>query len=137
MIKTDFVTFTEKERVNISLIDKHHEEMSHIISKIYKAFETKKSIAVKTQLGKLLEILKTHFDYEEDMMKKTKFSGYISHKLEHDRFYRKISTIAISFPKDESALTIEELNNIKSWFHNHIEISDKKCGDYFVAKGIK
>ena len=137
LTKKDFVTYTSNEKVQIRHIDKQHENMCQIINKIYNAREKNKYSVVGTQLRKFLDLLKLHFAYEEDLMKQTKFTGYITHKLEHDRVLKKIEAIAILYPKDASILTIEILDGLKNWFYNHLEISDRKCGEHFVAMGIK
>jgi hemerythrin len=132
----DFLTFTTAEEVKISLMNEQHEQMTHIINKIYTAFILKKNTTVQSQMKVLLNLLRKHFDYEEGLMKQTKFDGYFSHKQEHDRFYRKIEGILNSYIEKKPKLTLEELYNVKSWFFNHIEINDKKCGDHFAKNGI-
>lgn len=132
----DFLTFTESETVKICLMDEQHEQMTHIINKLYSAFIFKKNRLVQTQLKILTSHLRIHFDYEEALMKETFFDGYYSHKLEHDRFYKKVEAIWQSYVKKDPTLTLEELYNLKSWFFNHIEISDRKCGEHFAKNGI-
>jgi len=133
----EFITYTKAEIVNIKAMDEQHEQMTKIINKLYIAFNFKKNATVKVQLKILAEHLRSHFDYEEAMMKQTKFAGYISHKLEHDRFYKNILNILQSYIDNKPILTIEVFNNMKSWFFNHIEISDRKCGKHFEKSGIK
>ena len=133
----DFLTFTAEEEVKISLMDEQHEQMTHVINKIYTAFILKKNRTLQSQLKILLALLRKHFDYEEGLMKQTKFEGYYSHKLEHDRFYRKVEGVYSSYADKKPILTLEELYNVKSWFFNHIEIKDKICGGHFARNGIK
>jgi hemerythrin-like metal-binding protein len=132
----DFLTFSKTEEIKICLMDEQHEQISHIINKIYSAFILKKNSMVLAQLKILVSHLRNHFDYEEELMKKTLFKGYYSHKLEHDRFFKKVEDILLSYVKKNPILTLEELYNVKSWFFNHIEISDKKCGEHFAKNGI-
>ncbi|OGU68586.1 MAG: hypothetical protein A2499_05675 [Stygiobacter sp. RIFOXYC12_FULL_38_8] len=133
----DFLTFTADEEVKISLMDEQHEQMTHVINKIYTAFILKKSRTVHSQLKILLALLRKHFDYEEGLMKQTKFEGYYSHKLEHDRFFRKVESIFSSYVAKKPILTLEGLEDVKNWFYNHIEIKDKICGGHFARNGIK
>ena len=133
----DFLTFTTDEEVKICLMDEQHEQMTHIINKIYTAFILKKTRTVQAQVKVLVVLLRKHFDYEEGLMKQTRFDGYYSHKMEHDRFYRKVESILQSYIDKKPKLTLEELYNVKSWFYNHIEISDRKCGAHFARNGIK
>ncbi|KAF0151732.1 MAG: hemerythrin [Ignavibacteria bacterium] len=131
-----FVTFTEAEKVKNCLMDEQHKQMTHIINKIYTAFILKKNRTLQSQLRILVGHLRSHFDYEETLMQQTQFEGYYSHKLEHDRFYCKVEGIWQSYVDKNPKLTLEELYNVKSWFFNHIEINDKKCGEHFAKNGI-
>lgn len=135
--KHKLVKFTHNEEINVPSLDKQHFKMSCLINNVNNGFEMKDNNKIEENLSELLKLLEQHFSLEEKLMKETKFPGYISHKLEHDRFYEKIRVISFNYRKNNSILTSELLSNIKNWFYNHIEISDKKCGEHFVALGIK
>ena len=48
-------------------------------------------------------------------------TGYITHKLEHDRFYNQILQSADKFKKNAESFNEGQLDRIKRWFFNHIE----------------
>ncbi len=135
--KQKFINFTRDEEINIPSIDKQHFNMSRLINKISDGVESKNQPEINRTLTALLNLLEKHFLLEEKLMKDTKFPGYISHKLEHDRFYEKIKNISSNYQKNNSILDSKLLIEIRNWFFNHIELSDKKCGEHFVAIGIK
>jgi hemerythrin len=127
-----FVTFSENEKIHIAKIDKQHDALAKLINSVYASFISNKRRMLETSLKALLDLLRIHFDAEEKLMLQTKYIGYYSHKLEHDRFFNKIN----DFICGKLPLTSTEVDNIKKWFYNHIEISDKKCGDHFVKQGL-
>lgn len=132
-----FITFTEKDKVNIKLMDKQHKTMISIVNKIYKDLKAHKIEDILISFEKLIKLLKEHFEYEERLMKETEFEGYYSHKLEHDRMLKKTIDSFQSLKKDKTFLKEEHLVGIKNWFFNHLELSDKKCGAHFVKMGFK
>jgi len=132
-----FINFSKEEIVNVNLIDEQHTIIAGIVNKIYDLAEENKLDEIVINLDKLVEEIENHFETEEKYMKENKFSGYFSHKLEHDRFYRQLLQTAEKFKSDKTQFDNERLIGIRKWFFNHIEISDKKCGAYLNSIGIK
>lgn len=131
-----FMEMTPTDMVHVEQIDNQHIRLADDINLIYDsvmACDKKKTFHL---LNELIEHLEEHFATEEKMMKEYRFPGYISHKLEHDRFYNQILKTAEKYGKDKEAFGSEQLKRIKVWFFNHIEINDKKCGEYFVERGV-
>lgn len=131
-----FINFTQEDKVNLPSIDDQHKSMAEIINSIYDGVIAADKKTILNHLNKFLEIIKTHFEDEERLMKNNHFPGYISHKLEHDRFYRQILLTTDQFSKGLENVGIEQLKGIKRWFFNHIEINDKKLGKFLAEKGI-
>jgi hemerythrin-like metal-binding protein len=131
-----FIEFTNNELVGVPTIDEQHREMVAIVNELYENIFTCEKEKILNYLNKLLKSLELHFKTEEKFMKSTRFTGYISHKLEHDRFYKQILTSTDAFSKGLDPFGIEQLKSIKRWFFNHIEISDKKCGKFLAENGI-
>ncbi len=70
-------------------------------------------------------------------MLKSKIPQYISHKLEHERFYNKIRDIQIRINAGKEALSLEHLKIIKTWFFNHLDFKDKQLANFLNEKNIK
>ncbi len=131
-----FMEMTPTDMVHVEQIDNQHIRLADDLNSIYDsvmACDKKKTFQL---LNEFIEHLEEHFATEEKMMKEHRFPGYISHKLEHDRFYNQILKTAEKYGKDKEAFGSEQLKRIKVWFFNHIEINDKKCGEYFVERGV-
>ena len=132
----NFIEFTKNELIGVNSIDEQHQSMVLIVNKLYDKIIASDKKMIHNYLYKFLEVVEVHFETEENMMKSTKYHGYISHKLEHDRFYRQILTSTDRFSKGLESIGTEQLKSIKRWLFNHIELNDKKCGEYFVENGI-
>lgn len=132
----NFIELTKNDLIGINSIDEQHQSMAVLVNKLYDKIISADKKMIKNYLYKFLEVVEVHFETEENLMRSTKFSGYISHKLEHDRFYKQILTSTDRFSKGLETIEIEQLKGIRQWFFNHLELSDKKCGKYFIENGI-
>ena len=127
-----FMEMSDSDLVHIEKIDNQHKSLSDEVNIIYDsviACDKKKTLKL---LNELIDHLDEHFKTEEKMMKDSTYPGYISHKLEHDRFYHQMKRTTEKYSSGKDNYGLEHLKSIKRWFFNHIEINDKKCGEYFV-----
>ncbi|MCX6171038.1 MAG: bacteriohemerythrin [Ignavibacteriales bacterium] len=131
-----FIDFRAEYKVYIRSIDCEHEIIAGIVNSIHESIlKTDKKITL-AELNRLLEVLESHFENEERLMKENQFPGYFSHKLEHDRFYNQMLETIEKFGKEQTALDSNSLLGIRRWFFNHIDINDRKCGQFLSDKGI-
>ena len=131
-----FIDLSAEYKVYVRSIDYEHKVIAELLNSIHEAtLKADKEITL-SGLDELLKVLKSHFENEEHLMKENLFPGYFSHKLEHDRFYKQISATIEKFEKEETAFSPIELQGIRRWFFNHIDINDRKCGQFLSDKGI-
>ena len=132
-----YIDFSTNEHVNVAAIDEQHENIADIINNIHDSLQINDPNLLKILFNKLTEYVEIHFDTEERLMKENNFQGYFSHKLEHDRFYNQLVQIVDAFTKSSGAIDKEKMESIKRWFFNHIEIKDRKIGEFLNSIGIK
>lgn len=127
----NYITITENELVHYEEIDNEHRELARIVNEIFPKLG-KLNHDENLNYGKeLVNHLRKHFDTEENCMKQTKYYGYISHKLEHDRLYNKLEEFYKNIENGKTGITLDLLQSIKTWFFNHLEINDRKCAAHF------
>jgi hemerythrin len=68
-------------------------------------------------------------------MKETKFQGYISHKLEHDRVLKHYRDDASAYRSGKINFGTENMKSFKTWFYNHLDFNDRKLGKFLAEKG--
>ncbi len=132
----NFIEITKNDLIGVNTIDEQHQSMAVLVNTLYDKIISADKKMIHNDLHKFLEVVEVHFETEENLMRSTKFPGYISHKLEHDRFYKQILTSTDRFSKGLETIELEQLKGIRQWFFNHLELSDKKCGKYFIENGI-
>ncbi len=131
-----FINFSDAEKVFVSVIDNQHKTLVDTINKIHSSKMKNDKESIINNLNILIENIEAHFETEERLMKEFHYPGYISHKLEHDRFYNQIIISADKFNKGEIDFSDDQLDSLKRWFFNHLDLNDKKCGAFLRSKGI-
>jgi hemerythrin-like metal-binding protein len=131
-----FIQVSETDLVNVKVIDSQHLSIAELINSLNESLSEGNSRIKKGLFVELLSEIEIHFSSEEKLMKDNIFSGYISHKLEHDRFIKKHSVLYKSIKSGTEFINLELLSSLRKWFFNHLELNDKKLGTYLNSKGI-
>ena len=59
------------------------------------------------------------------------------HKKQHQELLEKAGGLKTKFDAGEKVLTIEVMNFLRDWLHDHIVGSDKEFGPFLNEKGVK
>ena len=130
-----YCEFNKEVLVGIQSIDQEHKKFSDLLNLIHHDILEADKPSIMKHFHELLKDTETHFIDEEKLMKETNFLGYISHKLEHDRFYSQNKKLLDDYIEGKSVIGLEQLKGVRRWFYNHIEINDRKCAQYLIEKG--
>ena len=131
-----FLDWNKEVILNHATIDAEHKNMVDDTNKLYDLIDAEKMDEANVLLLKIVEDLNVHFATEERLMKESKIPFFISHKLEHDRFYKKISLLQRKIESGKVVLSLGDLKFVKIWFFNHIEFKDRQLADYCIEKNI-
>lgn len=129
----EFIHWDKSVKVDIPIMDEQHKEMVDYTNRLYELIESNEKNEIKKILKLLIENLKTHFDTENQLMEDSKLPNFISHKLEHERFYNKMNGIYLNVKTGKQNLTRDNLKSIKVWFFNHMDFKDKKLAHHIKS----
>ncbi|MEN8192896.1 MAG: bacteriohemerythrin [Bacteroidota bacterium] len=129
-----YIDWDKSVEVNVPIIDEQHKGMVDQANEMYELLETKNKSKIIKIFKLLINDLKVHFDTEEKLMEEYKLPNFISHKLEHERFYNKMNSLYQNVKSDRQEFTREELKTLKIWFFNHIDFKDKELGEHIVSQ---
>lgn len=130
-----FIEFNDDVSCTFKEIDNQHVGMINIANDLYDAILISNREKISKLLEELVLDLQSHFEYEETLMKETKFQGYISHKLEHDRVLKHTRDDAAAYKSGKINFGTENMKSFKTWFYNHLDFNDKKLGKFLAEKG--
>jgi hemerythrin-like metal-binding protein len=130
-----FIEFNDEASCIFREIDNQHIRMINIANDLYDAILISDRENILKQFDELILDLEAHFEYEENLMKETKFQGYISHKLEHDRVLKHYRDDAVAYRNGKINFGTENMKSFKTWFYNHLDFNDRKLGKFLAEKG--
>jgi len=109
-----------------SMNDTHLEE-SLIINRLEIAVSDNDIDDVFLILRELLEHTRLHYVNEEDMMEKTLFPEFKTHKKEHDRHLSELKSVIEYFDrhKDPKAVHAYIEGNLSAWTLHHADTMDR------------
>ena len=136
-IGSGILTWSDSLAVGIKDIDAQHKTLIQMICDLHEAMRTGKG---KSQVEPILKGLEDyaveHFGFEESLMEKYKYPGYLNHRKEHDAFVQKVMDFGAQFRANKVALTTEVMDFLKNWLVGHIKGTDKKYSPFFNGRGV-
>jgi len=130
----EFIKWSKEVELKVPIIDKQHKNMVKLTNQLHKEFEADKKTQIKKTLKRIVDDTKHHFETEEKLIEEYNMQNFISHKLEHQRFYNKINGLYQNIKAGKTKLTIDDLKSIKVWFFNHLDFKDKKLAEHILSK---
>jgi hemerythrin-like metal-binding protein len=146
------IKWTPAISVHEDTIDEQHKKILSAIAEIEEGLSGEsgeKIKAIRAAIHFLYGYIREHLSYEEDYMKRNKYSGFAGHKKIHDAFVESYEKFNIEFTTklakvlDSKSLTKEYGEKIHKflgeWWMNHIstvdheyceEINPGKCGEF-------
>ncbi|MCF6269921.1 MAG: bacteriohemerythrin [Melioribacteraceae bacterium] len=132
-----FLDWNDEAILNHPTLDKEHKKMVDDTNKLYSYVVSKKNKKANELFFEIIENLQLHFETEDRLMKESKIPLYISHKLEHERFLSKISSLQKSIDAGKEILSVEHLKLVKTWFYNHMKFKDRALAEFLIKHNIQ
>ncbi|MFH0733160.1 MAG: bacteriohemerythrin [bacterium] len=124
--------------VNIEEIDNQHKKLVMLVNELHDAMRMSKGAEI---LGKILSDLVDytvyHFGTEEKYFDMYDYPQTEQHKQQHKDLVDQVAAIKAKYDRGEKVLTLDVLNFLRDWLHDHILGSDVLFGPYLLSKGVK
>lgn len=115
-------------------IDDDHRKLFEILDKLQQAMRVGKANAVLGDiLDELVRYTVTHFQREEQYMRRIGYAGYVAHKAEHDRLISEVQDLQLRFRNGALTLSISINQFLSEWLSKHIMTLDKALASELAA----
>ncbi len=118
-------------------IDRQHREIFARVEALLYAIRGGSS---REEVGRTLAFLSdyvvTHFRAEEDLMRDTAFSGFSTHRAEHERFVRDLAVLRTEHARNGASpsLVLRVNSRVSDWLREHIQRADRELADHLHAR---
>ena len=118
-------------------IDIQHKKLVNLLNDLHEAMAKGKTKDVTGGILKeLVSYTKTHFTYEERLLKTNNYHYLKNQESEHTAFVNEIEKFQSEFLSGKVMISIKLMNFLKDWLQKHIKINDRKYGEYFKSNGV-
>ena len=116
--------WTQELETGIKEIDSQHRQFVNLINELDDAIKTSNADGIKHVIEGVLNHTVTHFEFEEELMRKAEFPSLKSHQRSHEFFMRKIAVLRGNFHAGENVSQLL-LSTLKGWLVSHIKGEDR------------
>ena len=110
--------------IGIDVIDTQHKRIVDYINELYVAKQSKDPERISTILAGLRDYTRTHFVFEEEVMKQSGYPLSDAHKKVHDAFVGQIDQYVQQHESGKD-VTGKLLSELQIWLTNHIQKDDQ------------
>ena len=135
---TQFVEWQDDYSVGIDSIDQQHKKLLNLINQLQTAVDYSTGEQFEREaLDELVDYTKTHFTYEEGLMRDNDYPDFEAHKLQHEKMFDKVREVLSEYEKDHDTAMSNAAEYLKEWLINHINGTDKEYSSYLIGRGVK
>jgi len=134
------IPLPEEYRVNIKILDEHHERLFNMIESLRTAIaEGRGREEAGKILGDLCDYAEVHFSTEERLMKEAGYAALSAHRVAHREFISRTKDLIreVAEGKAKNTLSLDISAFLNDWLRKHIRIADHLYVPLLRAKGLK
>ena len=133
-----YLEWKDEYCVGIGSIDQQHRKLVNLINQLQTAIDYSTGEEFERDaLDELVDYTKTHFSYEEGLMKDNDYPDYEQHKAQHQKMFKKVEEVLAEYEQDQDTAMSNAVEYLKDWLINHINGTDKQYSSYLIGKGVK
>lgn len=130
-------TWNDSYSVKVAQCDQQHKRLFEIINELAESMRIGKGKeALSKTVGQLLDYTRTHFQQEEELMKRSGYADLAPHQAMHSKFVADIEGLIKQAQEGHAVNSIQVLNMLRDWLVNHIQKVDKQYSVHLNAAGI-
>lgn len=133
-----FVEWKDDYSVGIDSIDQQHKKLLNLINQLQTAVDYSTGEQFEREaLDELVDYTKTHFTYEEGLMRDNDYPDFEAHKLQHEKMFNTVQEVLEGYETDQDTAMSNAAEFLKDWLINHINGTDKEYSSYLIGRGVK
>jgi len=122
-------TWKDEYETGVPIIDEQHKHLFEIGNNAYELLNNTLTIDKYDKIIHVIEELRDyaifHFKYEEEYMLSIKYKKFLSHKVEHEDFIKKVDEVDLTLiDESQNEYILSLLQFVYKWISEHILVKD-------------
>ena len=140
--KTVLFKWTNSMAIGIEIIDSQHKQLINLTNELYRACiqgGDELDTVFKVTMVHMVDYVRFHFGFEQEMLQRVKFPNYSEHKGEHDKFVKEVLAETKNYNEGKVFVPNKFVRYLKDWIISHIAYTDKVYAAYIheqMKKGL-
>lgn len=128
--------WTQALSVGVDEIDDQHRELFRRAAKLLEGLRRGEPEEVGGLIDFLYEYAVTHFGAEEQFMRASRYTGYVRHKAEHDRFVSDLLALAGEHDRKGAGafMALKVSHWLVQWLKEHVSGTDAELGKFLARR---
>lgn len=118
------IQWEEVYNTGVKEIDIQHRQLVRYVNDLNRAILQRNSQGTEQVIDELINYTRTHFAFEETLMKDANYEFFAAHQRVHELFTARVMRYKRRFDHDENVAP-ELYNLLKRWLINHIQHDDQ------------
>jgi hemerythrin len=133
-----YLIWKDEYCVGIDSIDQQHKKLVNLINHLQTAIDYSTGEEIERDaLNELVDYTKTHFTYEEGLMRDNDYPDFVAHKEQHEEMLEKVKEVLAEYEQDQDTAMTNAVEYLQDWLITHINGTDKQYSSYLIGKGVK
>lgn len=122
-------TWKDEYETGVPIIDEQHKHLFEIGNSAYELLNNTLTIDKYDKIIHVIEELRDyavfHFKYEEEYMLSINYKKFLSHKVEHDEFIKRVDEVDLTLiDESQNEYILSLLQFVYKWISEHILVKD-------------
>jgi len=134
---TTLFQWSDSYSIGLQEVDEQHRVLVDLLNELHDAVHHHKgSQKCREVLDRLAEYTRVHFTVEESLMRLLNYPDFADHKHRHEELIHQVVDLQHKLDDGKASITFELLHFLKVWLVKHISESDRRFGEFAVARGL-
>ena len=131
------IDWKDEYSVGIESIDEQHKKLINLINTLQTIVDyTSEEKLERECLAAVVDYTRTHFVYEEELMKNYGYPDFEAHKAQHQKMIDKVNNLLAEYENNRERAMRHALDFLKQWLVRHINGTDKQYSEFLLGKGV-
>ena len=137
------ITWNSSLNTGIQIIDEQHKHLVNLTNELYQACKLGGDVLdamFKITMSQMVEYVRFHFTFEQNMLQRVKYPKFMEQKVEHDNLIKTVLEATKDYADKKSRFVPNNfVRFLRDWIVGHIGHADKMYAVYILdlmRKGV-